>query len=142
MLSATLLCLVVGIVDGDTLKARCEGTQVTIRLAEIDAPEKRQPFNKESKQSLSDLCFDKKAIVTSQRIDRYRRMIGYVECNGKDASTEQIKGGMAWVYDKYVSNRGLYNLQNAAQSKRKGLWADANPSPPWEWRKQRRMVNN
>ena len=87
----------------------------------IDAPEKRQAFNKESKQSLSDLCFDKKAIVTSQRIDRYRRMIGYVECNGKDASIEQIKGGMAWVYDKYVSNRGLYNLQNAAQSKRKGL---------------------
>ena len=60
MLSATLLCLVVGIVDGDTLKARCEGNQVTIRLAEIHAPEKRQPFNKESKQSLSDLCFDKK----------------------------------------------------------------------------------
>ena len=48
-------------------------------------------------------------------------MIGYVECNGKDASIEQIKGGMAWVYDKYVSNRGLYNLQNAAQSKGKGL---------------------
>ena len=135
MLSASLICLIVGIVDGDTLKARCEDTQLTIRLAEIDAPEKRQAFNKESKQSLSDLCFDKKAIVTSQRRDRYRRMIGRVECDGKDASTEQIKGGMAWVYDRYVTDHSLYHLEYVARSDSRGLWNDPSPIPPWKWRK-------
>ncbi|RYY19600.1 MAG: thermonuclease family protein, partial [Cytophagaceae bacterium] len=65
MLTSILLCLVVGVSDGDTLKARCGQPgayeQVTIRLAEIDAPEKSQPFGQRSKDHLSDLCFGKQA---------------------------------------------------------------------------------
>jgi len=45
---ATLLCLVVAVADGDTLTARCgepgHYEQVKVRLAEIDVPEKKQPF--------------------------------------------------------------------------------------------------
>ena len=41
------ICLVIAITDGDTLKVRCgsEGRyeQITVRLAGIDAPEKKQP---------------------------------------------------------------------------------------------------
>jgi endonuclease YncB( thermonuclease family) len=41
MIEAALLCLVVGISDGDTLKVRCpDQPQMVIRLAEIDAPER------------------------------------------------------------------------------------------------------
>ena len=64
------------------MKALCNNEQVTIRLAEIDAPEKRQAFNQESKQSLSDLCFNKKAKITAQTQDRYRRTIAHVNCDG------------------------------------------------------------
>ncbi len=44
MIAAALLCLVVGVSDGDTLKVRCgtPGTyqQLTLRLSAVDAPEK------------------------------------------------------------------------------------------------------
>lgn len=67
MLGALTLCLVVAVSDGDTIKVRCGEPdayeQVTIRLAEIDAPEKGQPFGQRSKASLSDLCFGSQAAI-------------------------------------------------------------------------------
>jgi endonuclease YncB( thermonuclease family) len=60
MLSTALLCLVVGISDGDTLTARCGQPgayeQMKIRLASIDVSELRWSFSQRSKQSLSG-CF-------------------------------------------------------------------------------------
>jgi endonuclease YncB( thermonuclease family) len=51
---------VVGVSDGDTLTVLISGRQTKVRLAEIDAPEKRQPFGERSKQSLSDLVYGKR----------------------------------------------------------------------------------
>lgn len=136
----TITCLIIAISDGDTLKARCNKEQVIIRLAEIDAPERLQPSSTESKQSLVDLCLNKDVKITPQSIDRYRRIVARVDCNGKDASKEQIERGMAWVYDRYVTEPSLYNLQNNARSNRLGLWSDPTPIPPWEWRKEKRKA--
>ena len=135
-LSALLTCLVVGISDGDTLTARCEDQTVKIRLAEIDAPEKAQPFGNRSKQHLSDLCFDVKAEVHPQTTDRYGRTVAHVSCDGVDASAEQVRSGMAWVYDKYVRDKSLYTLQDEAVAAREGLWSARDPVPPWKWRRR------
>ena len=43
--------------------------------------------------------------------------------------------GMAWVFDRYVSDRGLYAVQDEARAAQRGLWGDADPVAPWEWRK-------
>lgn len=138
--SATeLTCRVVGVSDGDTIKALCNGEQIKVRLAEIDAPEKKQAYGAASKQALSDMCFDRPARIQAQGKDRYGRTIGRIYCrqpSGKeiDANAAQVQQGMAWVYDKYVKDRSLYKLQNAARAARTGLWADKAPIPPWEWR--------
>lgn len=137
MTGALLVCLVIGISDGDTLTAFCDQRQVKVRLAEIDAPEKKQPFGERSRQALAGLCFQKQATINNRGRDRYGRTIGRVVCDGKDASAEQVKSGLAWVYDKYVTDRTLYDLQDAARTARAGLWADAAPVPPWEWRHTR-----
>lgn len=125
---------VVAIADGDTLTVLVDRQQYKVRLVEIDAPEKAQAFGNRSKQSLSDMCFDKEAQVQDKGKDRYGRTLGRVYCVGMDANAEQIKHGMAWVYDKYVTDHSLYRLQDEARAEKRGLWTDANPIPPWEWR--------
>lgn len=127
-------CLVIAVADGDTLTARCGQQQIKVRLAEIDAPEKKQPFGLRSKQSLSEMCFNKQAVITAQGTDRYRRTIARVVCDGTDANAEQLKRGMAWVYEKYVKDKSLYAVQDEARGLKTGLWADADPVPPWVWR--------
>jgi len=139
MFQAVLFCLVTAVTDGDTLKVRCgdKGAyqQINIRLAEIDAPERRQPFGERSKQSLASICFQKEAAITQQTKDRYGRTVALVTCDGVDANREQVKRGMAWVYDQYVKDQSLYAIQAEAKKARQGLWIDEQPIPPWNWRK-------
>ena len=66
---------VIGIADGDTLTVLRAGRPLKVRLADIDAPEKRQPYGERSKQSLSDLCFKRDAQLQIQTIDKYGRII-------------------------------------------------------------------
>lgn len=137
ILAAAFFAGVIGISDGDTLTVLHERQPIKIRVAEIDAPEKKQPFGTRSKQSLSDLCFGKQAEVFPQKTDRYGRTIARVKCDGQDASAHQVQVGMAWVFDRYVTDRSLYLLQDMARAGGRGLWADAGPVPPWEWRKSK-----
>lgn len=134
-----LICLVVGIADGDTLTARCgapgEYQQVKVRLAEIDAPEKHQAFGQRSKEHLSVLCFQQQATIRSEKKDRYGRTVARVECQSQDASASLVKAGMAWAYTKYLTDPEIKLLEGQAKSAGAGLWQDAAPVPPWEFRK-------
>lgn len=134
---------VIKIADGDTLTILDRSQQQhRVRLSQIDAPEKSQAFGQQSKQSLSNICFGKNAIVNVEDTDRYGRIVGTVECNGINANRSQLETGMAWVYEKYAKERQYYDIQRAAQSKRIGLWIDSSPVAPWEFRKHKRAINN
>lgn len=140
MLTTLLLCTVVGVSDGDTLKARCNtaaGSQtVSIRLAEIDAPERGQRFGQRSRRQLSALCFRQSAQVRATTVDRYGRTVAHVSCQGSDASSEQVRTGMAWVFTRYASTTSpLHALEAQARKERRGLWVDGQPTAPWEWRR-------
>ena len=89
---------VVGVHDGDTITVLVDKQQIKVRLAEIDAPELRQPFGNRSKQSLSELCFQQSAKVELVAKDRYGRSVGRVKCGEVDAGAHQVALGMAWVY--------------------------------------------
>src|SRR5690349_8205515 len=98
----SLLCLVVAIVDGDTLKVRCgERAQQVVRVAQIDAPEKGQPWAEQSRQALAGLCFMVKAEVRASGRDRYGRTVALVNCRGEDAGAAQVHAGMAWASTRY-----------------------------------------
>lgn len=135
MLSALFLAAVIGVADGDTMTVLHERVPLKIRIAEIDAPEKGQPFGARSKQALADLCFGREAEVTPQTTDRYGRTVARVQCDGQDVSESQVRAGMAWVFDRYATDRSLYAVQDEARAARRGLWADASPVPPWEFRR-------
>ena len=125
---------VVNVADGDTITVLRDRTQVKVRLLEIDAPEKAQAFGTKSKESLSALCFGKAAELADKGKDRYGRTLARVTCDGVDANAEQVRRGMAWVYDRYVTDKTLYAVQEEANAERRGLWQDEKPVAPWVWR--------
>lgn len=135
---------VVGVTDGDTITVYDgKNPQTKIRLSAIDAPESGQAFGNKSKEALSALCFGKQATITPKVTDRYGRTVADVNCQGQDAGAYMVKGGMAWVYDKYAKGYGhLYPLQTEAKAARRGLWSDANPTPPSEWRHGGKTAEN
>ncbi|OYZ68758.1 MAG: nuclease [Methylophilaceae bacterium 17-43-7] len=134
---------VVGVTDGDTITVLdSTNTQHKIRLAGIDAPEKKQAFGNVSKKSLSDMIFNQQVDVEWHKEDRYGRKVGKVFGNEGDVNLEQIKRGMAWFYKKYKGelvqeDRIIYvQAQQEAEANQLGLWVDANPIPPWDFRKK------
>jgi endonuclease YncB( thermonuclease family) len=94
MLPAVPLCLVVGISDGDTLKARCDDHTLSVRLADVDAPEKGQAFGNRSRQALAALCFRRPAELRPVSIDRYGRTVAHVDCGGDCAGQRRIGSGL------------------------------------------------
>lgn len=150
-------CLVVGVSDGDTLTARCGAAgnyeQIKVRFNGIDAPEKHQPFGQRAKVALSDLVYMKDADLDCQKTDRYGRSVCRVMVAPSsaphgpktlDAGLAMVSVGMAWWYRAYAreqtpQERGQYEFaETEARAKRAGLWADAEPVAPWDWRKERR----
>lgn len=133
---------VVGIADGDTLTLLVDGhDQHRVRLAEIDAPEKGQPYGQRSRQVLSALVFGKTIRVVIAGTDRYGRHIGRAfaprEPEELDVSAEMVRQGAAWVFDRYSTDASLYELQDQARTNRRGLWSlpAADQVAPWDWRK-------
>lgn len=136
---------VVGVFDGDTITILDNANiQYKVRLAGIDAPEKKQAFGNVSKQSLSDLVFGKQVDIDWQKQDRYGRTVGKVLVNGVNANLEQVKRGLAWYYKKYQNELVLadrldyLHAEEAAEQGRLGLWIDKEPVAPWDFRKSRR----
>ena len=132
---------VVGVSDGDTITVLdTSKVQHKIRLAGIDAPEKAQPFGQVSKEHLSGLVFGKQVTVETDKTDKYGRNVGKVLVNGTDANLAQIKAGFAWHYKEYVKEQSTADRESyaraetTARSSTLGLWRDAKPMPPWEWR--------
>ena len=135
----TLEGKVIKIADGDTLTLLTPSNQqVKIRLAGVDTPERKQPFGNKAKQALSNLAFQKQALVEIAAKDRYGRTIGVVFVDGLNVNAELVKQGMAWVYRKYTDDERLYVLESEAKQAKRGLWLDENPIPPWEWRRGKR----
>lgn len=112
--------------------------QITLRLAEVDTPEKSQPFGTKAKQFTSDQIYLKtiKYVVTDT--DRYGRSIAmiYYDEDNKYLSAEIIKAGMGWHYKRYSTSKELALLEDNAKKNKIGLWIDNNPIAPWDFRKK------
>lgn len=130
---------VVKIKDGDTVVILDDDkVQHTIRVADIDTPEYKQPFSMVAKQFTSDEIFGKDVYIESKGKDRYNRTIGFILYGqGKNLSAELIKAGLAWHYVRYSTSPSFQELENTARKDKIGLWGDPEPVAPWEWRKNK-----
>lgn len=130
---------VVSIKDGDTVVIIDSlNNQTTLRLAEVDCPEKNQPFGTKAKQFTSEQVYLKNIKYVVTDTDRYGRSIAmiYYDSDNKYLSAEIIKAGMGWHYKKYSTSKELEDLEITAKKNKKGLWIDSNPIEPSAWRKQ------
>ena len=130
---------VVGIADGDTITVLRYGhDQVKIRLYGIDVPESGQPFGKASKQNLSSMVHGQSVEVEVMDTDRYGRTVARIFVEGEDVNAEQLRSGHAWLYRQYCNDwvcGEWVGLEAEAKSNGAGLWADKDPTPPWQWRR-------
>lgn len=130
-------CRVVHISDGDTLTCLAKGNkQIKVRLAEIDAPEKKQAFVQKSKLALSNMVFKQNVRLDEQGKDRYQRTLAIVYYQNKNVNLEMVKQGMAWAYEQYSRDPIYLQEQERARAKRVGLWADSHPIEPSKRRRQ------
>lgn len=127
---------VVSISDGDTFTGLdSQNRQVKIRLHGIDAPEKAQAFGNVARKALGDLIEGKTVEIQQVEKGRYGRVVANVHVGGTYVNREQVAKGLAWRYVQYDKKGEFTQVEQAAKRARKGLWADARPVPPWEWRK-------
>ena len=123
------------VLDGDTFYMQIDGQPTRVRLAQIDTPERGQPFGRRAGQSLQNMIEGVPVTISWRTLDNRGRPIAQVVANGIDVNAEQVRRGFAWVYRQYATDRSLDALEAEARKAGRGLWADANPVPPWEWRK-------
>lgn len=106
--AATLEGRVVGVADGDTITVLDSAkTQHRVRLAGIDAPEKKQAFGTRSRENLARWVHRRDVIVEWHKRDRYGRLVGVVFVDGHDVNLEQVRAGFAWWYRQYAKEQRI-----------------------------------
>jgi len=126
-----------GVHDGDTITANLSGgtKPIRIRLHAIDAPELKQPHGHDSQAYLERLVLGKTVQLEPHGEDRYWRMISAVVVEGRSVNQEMVRAGWAWWFKKYApDDRVMKDLEQEARAARRGLWEDARPTAPWEFR--------
>ncbi len=118
--AATITGKVVKITDGDTVNILdATNTKHRIRLAGIDAPERKQPFGKASTRHLVKNAALQVVTVEYDKRDKYGRIVGKTLLGGMDLCLEQVRGGYAWHYKKYQRDRSPADRLKYAQHQEK-----------------------
>ena len=121
------------VTDGDTIKVTGDGSNITIRLVGIDAPETSkkknepgQPFSQKSTKYLASLVLNKVVDLKSYGTGRYGRTLGVVFVNGKNVNLEMVKAGLAEAYKGRPAkgfNPQLYKIaEQEARRNKRGMW--------------------
>ena len=127
--------------DGDTIHVVTDGNvKFKVRLDRIDAPEKDQPYGKESTAYLTSLIRGKTVRVEWVKKDQYGRVLGIVYLDKTDVNLQMVSSGNAWHYSYLDKTPAYIAAEAAAKEQRLGLWAAENPIDPYKWRKAKRKM--
>ena len=129
---------VLRVVDGDTLVLASPNDGVRVRLAEIDAPEHDQPYGAAARDALVAMVSGRVLRMVATGHDCYHRVVARLYVGDTDVNATLVRQGYAWVYRRYAHDPTLYAAERDARDARRGLWAQENPVPPWQWRAQQR----
>jgi micrococcal nuclease len=132
---------VVRVLDGDTLEVLEAATPRRVRLHGVDCPERNQPYGARARQFTAQLAFGRTVTVVIRDRDRYGRLVGEVLLpDGRNLNRQLVAAGYAWWYRQYSRDPRLAVLEWMARWRKRGLWQDPHPVPPWEWRRRPKSV--
>ena len=127
--------------DGDTIHVVTDGNvKFKVRLDRIDAPEKDQPYGKESTAYLTKLIKGRTVRVEWQKKDKYGRVLGIVYLDKTDINLKMVETGSAWHYSYFDKTPAYAAAEAAAKEKRLGFWQGETPISPYEWRRAKRRM--
>jgi endonuclease YncB( thermonuclease family) len=140
---------IVHVTDGDTATL-LDGQNVRykLRLAGIDAPEMHMPSGQQAKQYLARLVLGKEVVVLVTKQDKYGRYIATVFLGVSDVNLQMLQAGLAWHYTKYAREQTeddaarYLKAEKEARAQSTGLWGEANPVAPWDWRSERKHAQH
>ena len=136
----TLSGVVVGIKDGDSLAVRVGGRRVWVRIYGVDCPEGGQAYGRRAREYTTRLALGRTVRVLPVTRDKYGRVVaGVILPSGGRLGADLIRAGLAWWYRWYAPHdREFEALEAEARAKRRGLWAEDDPTPPWVWRRMKK----
>ncbi len=124
------------VIDGDSIEVQVRGNKFAVRLFGIDTPEHDQPHGENASRALTRKLEGREVAVSIEDIDDYGRLVGTVYQKGHNTNLEMVADGHAWWYQQYArSQRDLERAQHSARDAGLGLWGEADPVAPWEWRR-------
>lgn len=129
---------VTGVMDGDTVEVRVAERTMRLRLSEVDAPERTQPFGPQARTRLESLVGGRDVEVQVKETDRYGRSVSWVFVDGQEVGRILVREGLAWWYRAYSQDAALGELEREAREARRGLWSQENPEAPWDYRRRQR----
>jgi endonuclease YncB( thermonuclease family) len=131
---------VVRVADGDTVSVLdSHNTQYKVRLHGIDTPERDQRYGRTARDALSGMVAGRNVGVVVLGKDSYGRTDGTVYLGERNINLAMVAAGHAWWYRYYAPDEHLLEAaEDKARAERLGLWAEPNPVPPWEWRRQQK----
>jgi len=117
--ASTFTGKLVKVLDEDTVEVLHNGKAERIRLAQIDCPEKNQPFSQTAKRYVLDVAAHKIVTVQVETVDRYGRTVGEVFLpDGSNLNKQIVGAGFAWQYKKYSKDTEYSDLEKSAKGER------------------------
>jgi endonuclease YncB( thermonuclease family) len=132
---------VVNVIDGNTFELMTEdNSSYKIMLYGVDCPEIGQQYADKAKKVLEKLLLNKTITARIQGKDRWGTRQGITEAEGMDdPRMELLEAGLAWTSERNPVP-DLEEVKEKAKQKGKGLWSEADPTPPWKYRRQQTMM--
>jgi micrococcal nuclease len=133
---------VASILDGGTIEVLRNGKAERVRMNGIACPKTGQPYSEQAKQATSDLVFSMEVTLEIYGKDKQGRIrADVVRSDGTNVNHALVQGGWCWWDRKQApGDSQLDALEKEARESHKGLWADVDAIPPWEWKKNPRPI--
>jgi len=131
---------VVNVIDGNTVEVLAEDNETyKIMLYGIDCPGLDQAYGEKAKQQLEKLLLKKIVNVNLKGKNRWGTRLGIIMTGEIDPRRELLKEGLAWTAEVNPDPE-FEAIKQEARENGRGLWKEANPIPPWTFRRQKTMM--